>query len=139
MERDYDHWVALSERPADAFGYLYGVIGPTGRQYIGKKQLISVSSKLPKGKTRRVKSYKESDWRAYTTSSREVNEDILLYGKDRFLFFIYEWVMGKGMLTYRECQDQWAEEVMSRVETVDGERLWYNGQIGAVKFLKPKE
>ena len=107
--------------------------------YIGKKQLISVTSKLPQGKTRKVKSYKESDWRTYTSSSREINEDICLYGKNNFSFVIYEWCMGKGILTYRECQDQWAEEVMSREETEHGDRLWYNGQIGAIKFLKPKQ
>jgi hypothetical protein len=42
------------------------------------------------------------------------------------------------MLTYREVQEQWQCEVLSRDETADGERLWYNGNIGAVKFLKPK-
>jgi len=46
--------------------------------------------------------------------------------------------MGKGILTYREVQDQWACEVLSRDLTEHGERLWYNGNIGAVKFLKPK-
>lgn len=100
--------------------------------------MVSVSSKLPKGKTRRVKSYKESDWREYTSSSQEVNEDILLYGKENFSFVIYEWVSGKGLLTYRECQDQWHGEVMSRIETPDGDRLWYNKQIAAIRFLKPK-
>jgi len=61
-----------------------------------------------------------------------------LYGAENFQFVIYEWVMGRGILTYTECQHQWAEEVLSREETEGGERLWYNGQIGAVKFLKPR-
>jgi hypothetical protein len=61
-----------------------------------------------------------------------------LYGIDNFVFIIYDWVYGKGMLTYREVQDQWYFEVLSREETPYGERLWYNGNIGAVKFLKPK-
>jgi hypothetical protein len=135
---DYGHWVALSERPAGAHGFIYAIFGPTGRQYIGRKQLISVSTKLPPGKSRRVKSYKESDWRGYTSSCRELLDDISLYSKEAFTFVIYDWCMGRGILTYRECQEQWDNEVLSRVTNEDGdERLWYNGNIGAVKFLKP--
>lgn len=72
------------------------------------------------------------------SSCTELLEDIEFYGKERFTFVIYEWVFGKGMLTYREVQDQWACEVLSREELPTGERVWYNGNIGAVKFLKPK-
>jgi len=43
------------------------------------------------------------------------------------------------MLTYREVQEQWASEVLSRDLTEDGERVWYNGNIGAVKFIKPSK
>jgi len=42
------------------------------------------------------------------------------------------------MLTYRECQELWAVEALSREEVSEGKRLWLNKQIGAVKFLKPK-
>lgn len=72
------------------------------------------------------------------SSCKELLEDIELYGKENFSFVIYKWCMGPGDLTYSETQEQWACEVLSREETEHGERLWYNGQIGAVKFLKPK-
>jgi hypothetical protein len=135
---DYGHWIALTERPANAFGFIYAVFGPTGRQYIGRKQLISETSRLPAGAKRRVKTRRESDWRVYRSSCRELLDDLELYGPETFTFVIYDWVYGKGMLTYREAQEQWQCEVLSRNETPDGERIWYNGNIGAVKFLKPK-
>jgi hypothetical protein len=105
--------------------------------YIGRKQCISITSKKEEGKTRKKKILKESNWLTYTSSCKELNDDIKLYGKDAFVFVIYEWVTGKGLLTYRECQDQWLEEVLSKDTNEHGERWFYNGNIGAVKFLKP--
>jgi hypothetical protein len=135
---EYGHWLPITERPDGAYGFLYAIFGPTGRQYIGRKTLISESRKLKPGAKRKTVTRKESDWKKYTSSCTELNDDIKLYGIDNFVFIIYDWVYGKGMLTYREVQDQWYFEVLSREETPDGERLWYNGNIGAVKFLKPK-
>jgi len=65
-------------------------------------------------------------------------DDIEVYGLESFTFVIYRWCIGPGDLTYSEVNEQWQCEVLSRDETPDGERLWYNGNIGAVKFLKPK-
>jgi hypothetical protein len=138
METDYGHWIALSERPSNAFGFIYAVFGPTGRQYIGRKQLISVSRKTIPGLKRRRITRTESSWRSYTSSCRELLDDIELYGSGTFTFVIYKWCIGAGDLTYSEVQEQWASEVLSRDETPFGERIWYNGNIGAVKFLKPK-
>jgi hypothetical protein len=136
---DYGHWCPLSDRPDGAFGFIYYIENLiTGRRYIGRKQIVSVSMKKVEGKSRRVKTTKESDWRTYTSSCKELNDDIKKHGKEAFTFVIYDWVYGKGMLTYREVQEQWLSEVLSREETESGERLWYNGNIGAVKFIKPK-
>jgi len=56
---------------------------------------------------------------------------ILSYMELKHLLLLY-------MTGYREVQEQWSCEVLSRDETLDGKRIWYNGNIGAVKFLKPK-
>ena len=136
---DYGHWHPLTDRPDDAFGFIYYIENlETGRRYIGRKQLISVSRKLQPGRTRRVVTRKESDWRNYRSSCRELLDDIDLYGLDAFTFVIYKWCIGPGDLTYSEVQEQWQSEVLSRDELPNGERVWYNGNIGAVKFLKPK-
>ena len=131
------HWILLEDRPREAFGFIYAVFGPTGRQYIGRKQLISVSRKKIPGSIRRRVTRTESDWRSYKSSCRELLDDIELYGLGAFTFVIYKWCYGPGDLTYSEVQEQWASEVLSRDETPDGDRLWYNRNIGAVKFLKP--
>jgi hypothetical protein len=135
---DYGHWIALSPRPEGSFGFVYAIFGPTGRQYIGRKQLVSISKRLVAGSKRRRVTRRESDWRSYTSSCRELLDDIELYGLGSFTFVIYKWCFGAGDLTYSEVQEQWQSEVLSRDETPDGERLWYNGNIGAVKFLKPR-
>ena len=136
---DYGHWHPLSDRPDDAFGFIYYIENlQTGRRYIGRKQLVSVSRKLKPGATRRTVTYKESDWRTYLSSCRELLGDIELYGKDSFTFVIYRWCIGPGDLTYSEVEEQWECKVLSRDELPNGERVWYNGNIGAVKFLKPK-
>jgi len=137
MEDDTGHWIALTPRPSNAFGFIYYVYGPTGRMYIGRKQLISVSRKTVPGRRNRVVTRKESDWKTYATSCRELHDDIDLYGLDAFVFVIYKWCFGAGDLTYSEVQEQWAAEVLSREMTEHGERKYYNGNIGAVKFLKP--
>jgi len=72
------------------------------------------------------------------SSCRELLDDIESYGSGAFTFVIYKWCKSPGDLTYSECQEQWAGECLSRDETPYGDRLWYNGNIGAVKFLKPK-
>jgi len=139
MDNDYGHWFPLSERPADAFGFIYYIENlQTGRRYIGRKQLVSVSRKTIPGLKRRKITRTESDWRSYKSSCRELLDDIEYYGLESFTFVIYKWCIGPGDLTYSEVQEQWQCEVLSRDETDDGERVWYNGNIGAVKFLKPK-
>jgi hypothetical protein len=136
---DYGHWFPLTERPADAFGFIYYIENlQTGRRYIGRKQLVSVSKKLQPGAKRRTVVRKESDWKYYKSSCRELLDDIEIYGLESFTFVIYKWCLGPGDLTYSEVHEQWQCEVLSRHELLNGERLWYNGNIGAVKFLKPK-
>jgi hypothetical protein len=73
------------------------------------------------------------------SSCRELQEDIELYGKESFTFVIYRWCMGKGLLTYYECEDQWMAGVLEKEELPCGERVWYNRQISGVQFLKPNE
>jgi hypothetical protein len=140
LDNDYGHWYPLTDRPDNAFGFIYYIGNlETGRRYIGRKQLISVSRKLKSGSTRRTVTRKESDWRSYQSSCRELLNDIEKYGPEAFTFVIYKWCFGAGDLTYSEVHEQWQCEVLSRHELPNGERVWYNGNIGAVKFLKPKQ
>jgi len=82
--------------------------------------------------------HKESNWKSYTSSSDNLNRDIREIGHECFSFVVIEWCKSKSMMTYRECQELWLNEALSR-ELVPGTELrkWYNEAISAVKFLKP--
>lgn len=90
------------------FGFIYVIKNKvTGQQYIGKKQCVSKIKRKPlKGKTRNRIDQKESDWKSYTGSSKDLNEDIVKYGKENFSFTILEWCGSKWELGYKEIKKQ---------------------------------
>jgi hypothetical protein len=83
-----------------------------------------------KGKKNKRHETIETDWRSYTSSSRELNEDIVKYGKENFNFEILEICDSKFALAYREAKIQFAEEVLLRDD-------YYNGIIN-LRVSKPK-
>lgn len=90
------------------FGFIYLITNKVnGRQYVGKKQCVSRVKRKPlKGKKRNRIDQKESDWKTYTGSSKELNEDIEKYGKENFSFKILEWCGSKWELAYKEIKKQ---------------------------------
>ena len=48
----------------------------------------------------------ESDWLTYTGSSKELNDDIKLLGKDKFSFEILMFCTSKKSLSYNEVKYQ---------------------------------
>jgi hypothetical protein len=137
---DTGHWEFPHEfDPQDWFGFIYRIVEiPTGRQYIGKKQFWSNRTKKVAGRKNRKHFKKESDWRAYTSSSVELNKSIELLGKANFSFLIISLHKTKGSLHYREVEMQVMEDVL-RTRLEDGTRKYYNGNISAVKFYPPTE
>ena len=90
MENNIDlgHWV-LSENlewNPEAFGFVYLIINKSDkRKYIGSKQMVKKVTKKPlKGKKNKRHSTAESDWKTYTGSCRELNEDIEKLGENNF-------------------------------------------------------
>ncbi len=81
----------------------------TGQKYIGKKILKSIRRKKVKGKTRRKKVEKESDWRQYFGSSITLLADVERLGQDRFRREILKLCKTRGTASYWE-----AYEIMSR-------------------------
>ena len=79
---DFGHWSSelLTENfdPLNFFGFVYRITRvDTGRSYIGKKQLVFTRRKKVKGRVNRKHVKKESDWKDYTGSCDELNEEIL--------------------------------------------------------------
>jgi hypothetical protein len=129
------HWKILEGVSFDktAFGFIYEICNTvTGRKYIGKKQCTSKLKRKPlKGKKNKRIELKESDWRAYTGSSKELNEDIEKYGKDKFTFTILHACGSKWELGYREIKEQIARDVILRDD-------YYNGILNVRIGTPPK-
>ena len=130
---DTGHWI-VSENiviDKDIFGFIYEITNTiNNKKYIGKKQCISKIRRKPlKGKTRARINYKDSDWRSYTSSSNELNNDIIKYGKENFIFKILRVCNSKWALAYYEIKEQINNEVLLRDD-------YYNGIIN-VRIGKP--
>lgn len=103
----------LTDMPEDVFGFIYEVTHiPTGRKYLGKKQLISVTKK-PLGKKelalltdKRAKTYKivkkESDWKTYYGSHSEIKGLIKEGKQSEFSREILTFTPNKKLHTYYE-------------------------------------
>jgi len=130
---DLGHWITNQEIPENSFGFIYIITNTvTNKKYIGKKQMISNIKRKPlKGKTRSRRDTKESKWRTYTSSSKELNEDILKHGKDQFTFEILRFCANKSQMAYYEAKEQFDREVLLKED-------YYNGiinlRLGKVKL-----
>lgn len=134
---DLGHWkLADKLEPAiNPFGFIYEITNNAllePKKYIGKKQCISKIRRKPlKGKKRARLDQKESDWKTYTGSSKELNEDIEKYGKDSFTFIILEWCSSKFELGYKEIKLQLLHDVLLK-------ECYYNGIINCRLGKVPK-
>ena len=121
---DSGHWI-LNEGVLvsdDTFGFIYEITNTIlNKKYIGKKQCTCRLKRKPlKGKTRNRIDHKESDWKSYTSSSNELNADILKYGKDSFIFRILRTCDSKWALAYFEAREQFAQDVLFKDDYYNG-------------------
>ena len=133
---DSGHWI-LTEGVSindKTFGFIYEIINKVlNKKYIGKKQCQSRIKRKPlKGKTRNRIDFKESDWKSYTSSSNDLNEDIKKYGKENFDFRIIKTCGSKWELAYEEIKEQIKQDVLLRDD-------YYNGIINVRIGTPPKE
>ena len=71
----------------------------TGKRYIGKKIFKSIRKQKVKGKTRRKKVTKDSDWKSYFGSNKLLQEDVERLGSDRFRREILKLCKTRGTLS----------------------------------------
>lgn len=128
---DTGHWIC-EKFESDAFGFIYIITNlKNNRKYIGKKQLQFRKKRRLKSRKNCIISYAESDWKTYTGSCRELNEDIEKYGKENFRFEIIRFCKSKWEMAYEEIRLQIQNEVIKNPE-------YYNGIIN-VRIAKPRE
>ena len=129
MKKKEHHWVGIKPDPVKYFGFVYEITNlATGRKYIGKKQYQRWSKKKPVGSNK---------WEFYTSSSKELNEEIVKLGKSYFEFKILKNLKTRGGLSYVEANLQHKKDVLTQ-KGPDDERVYYNKQIAAIRWI-PKE
>ena len=105
----------ISEIPYGAFGFVYEVLHkPSGKKYIGRKQLISVTTKAlgkkelaeitDKRASKKKKVQKESDWKTYYGSHSEIKQLIKEGKQEEFERTIIEFAFSPKHLTYLETK-----------------------------------
>ncbi len=105
----------LTDIPENTFGFIYEITHlPTGRKYLGKKQLMSIQTKalgkkelalLTDGRaSKKKKVIKESDWKNYYGSQSEIKQLVKEGKKEDFKREILEFVPTKKLLTYYETK-----------------------------------
>ena len=121
---DTGHWDCsiINESTEIPFGFIYLITNKTtNKKYIGKKQCLTVRKRAPlKGKKNKRHETVETDWKIYTSSSRQLNEDIQEQGKDDFTFEILKFCDSKWQLAYEETKIQFEKEVLLRDDYYNG-------------------
>lgn len=112
------HWIyqgqPVHQLPTDCVGFVYEITNLTNnKKYIGKKIALFAKTKykmvtLKNGKKKRksIKSYIDSDWATYYSSSNTLKKDVELLGKHHFKREILHYCTSKAHLSYMELKEQ---------------------------------
>ena len=126
------HWLyknkTLEEAPEGYFRFVYLITNlKSGRKYIGRKYFGTTRRVKVAGKKRRKVIRKDSNWKEYTGSSKELNNDIKTLGMLQFRFEILILGRTKGQVNYLEENIHHRFHVASSYE-------FYNDCIGPRRF-----
>lgn len=136
----YDGKEFTSDDIADYNGFVYQITNTiSGKKYIGKKFFYSLRTLKPlKGKKRKRKVKKESDWMKYNSSSKYVLADMDEIGEDKFTFEILHLCINRAETNYSELKHLVYLGVLEELNE-DGSRVWYNENIAMRFYHNAKE
>lgn len=93
----------IDEIPEDAFGFVYKITNTKDkREYFGKKLFTKAGYKQVKGKRKKIR--KESDWKTYFGSSKELLADVEKLGEKHFKREILRFCKSRGECNYFESK-----------------------------------
>lgn len=123
---DNGHWSFTEQLDYEnAFGFVYLIVNKkTKQKYLGKK-IFRGNGKSNRGR--------QSNWRTYTSSSKDVNALIEELGIDAFDFYIVEQYYTRGGLSWAETWSQ------CHVEVPTNNHIWYNRFIDKVQWRSTEE
>ena len=129
----------------DNYGFVYLITNLlNGKMYVGRKYFFSQRTLPPlKGKVRKRRTKKPSDWKTYWSSSKILQEEIEKYGKENFKREILSLHPNKGETNYAELAEQVIRDVLNATDK-NGEPKYYNENIltkffGSEKFGKTRQ
>ena len=132
---DLGHWITTLQYDDNNlhYGFIYRITNTVNNKiYYGKKQIKSVKKLKPlKGRKNKRHFDIETDWKTYTSSSNDLNDDINKIGKDKFTFEIIRFCDSKFELAYYEAKIQFDNDVLLK----EG---FYNGIINCRIGRAPK-
>lgn len=131
----------INQIPEGAFGFVYEVYHkPTDKKYIGRKQLISVTTKAlgkkelaeltDKRASKKKKVQKESDWKTYYGSHSEIKQLIKEGKHEEFERKILQFAFSPKHLTYLETK------YLFSLEVLENPNVFYNDNILGKFFRK---
>jgi len=125
----------IDELPEGCEAFVYLITNKkNGKKYIGKKLAKFKTTKPPlKGKKRKRKGTKESDWREYWGSSDHLKADVEKYGEENFFREILHVCPSRGVASYLEAQEQFERKVLLTDNYYNG---IINVRVGGSKILR---
>ena len=129
-ELDNGHWEFHEEMsPEKYFGFTYLIVcSKTGKQYVGRKQYKHAGKRTSRNYG------KETNWRTYAGSSTHLVAHMKEVGLKHMRFICLGEYLTRGDLVYAEVDEQVKRDVL-RARCDKGERVFYNGQIAAIKYI----
>lgn len=119
----------LDKVPIDAYGFTYIITDKDNKIYVGKKALLHKSKTklskkaklLPENKGKRIiRGTKDSGWKKYFGSSKELQTQVKLLGEKNFKREILEFATSKSDLALKEIEAQ----VKYNVLRINSYNLW---------------
>lgn len=124
----FDEVIFDSEDINKYVGFVYCIVNLIdGRKYIGRKYFHSI--RKVKGKSRRQK--KESDWKDYYGSSKELLTDVEKHGIINFKRIMLSLHTTRGDVNYEEVKQQFLNNVLESDK-------YYNDNINGKWMRKPQ-
>ena len=116
-------WIGLPENITEEhFSIIYKITNKlTNKKYVGKCQLWSTIKKPPlKGKTRKRKVTKPSNYLNYYGSSEELTKEVEQYGKDNYIREVLDIASCKWDASYKELLYQIKYNVIQSEDFYNG-------------------
>ena len=118
----------IDQLPDEIIGFVYLITNKsTGKKYIGKKlakftktKVRTVTLKSGEKKKKKVKTYEESNWKTYWSSSEELKKDVASLGEESFTREILHYCNSKGVLSYMELKEQMVRQVLESTDYYNG-------------------